>query len=82
MRRLGEIRYILDFRQNFISLSRLDSRGYRTVAGRRILKVLCGDRIILERKKRTRGHYYLTGLLDGELSVRWSFKSREEPNVR
>ena len=60
VRRLGEVRYIPDFKQNLISLSRLDSRGYRTVAGGGILKVLCGNRIVLEEKKGSRGHYYLT----------------------
>ena len=29
------------------------------VDGRGILKILYGDRIILEEKKRTRGYYYL-----------------------
>ena len=61
VRRLGEVRYIPDFRRNLISLSRLDSKGYRTVAGREILRVLCGDRIVLEGKKRSRGYYYLEG---------------------
>ena len=42
-------------------MSRLDSRGYRMVAGERILKVLHGDKVILEGKKKTRGQYYLTG---------------------
>ena len=60
VRRLGEVRYIPDFRWNLISLSRLDSRGYRMVAGEEILKVLHGDRIILKEKKRMRGYYYLT----------------------
>ena len=59
VRRLRKVRYISDFKQNLISLSRLDSRGYRTVAGGGILKVLCDDRIILEEKKKTRGYYYL-----------------------
>ena len=30
------------------------------VAGGGILKVLHGDKIILEKKKKMRGHYYLT----------------------
>ena len=34
-------------------------RSYRIVAGEGILKVLHDDRIILEEKKRMRGHYYL-----------------------
>ena len=59
VRRLGEVRYISDFRWNLISLSRLNSRGYRMVTDGEILKVLCSDRIILEGKKRMRGHYYL-----------------------
>ena len=42
-------------------MSRLDSRGYRIVAGGGILKVIHGDRFILEKKKRIRGHYYLVG---------------------
>ena len=63
VRRLGEVRYIPDFRQNLISLSRLVSRGYRTVAGEEILKVLRGDRILLEGKKESRGHYYLARIL-------------------
>ena len=61
MRRLEEVRYTLDFRRNLISLSRLDSRGYRTVASGGILRVLHGDRIVLEGKKGSRGHYYLAG---------------------
>ena len=60
VRRLREVRYIPDFRWNLISLSRLDSRGYRMVASGGILKALCGDRIALEGKKGRRGHYYLT----------------------
>ena len=60
VRRLGEVRYIFNFRWNLISLSRLNSRGYKMVVGGEILKVLYGDRIILEEKKRMRGHYYLT----------------------
>ena len=59
VRRLEEIRYISNFRWNLISLSRLDLRGYRTVAGGETLKVLRGDRIILKKKKRMRRHYYL-----------------------
>ena len=54
VKRLRKIQYIFDFRWNLISLSRLDSRGYKTVAGGGILKVLHDDRIILEGKKRTR----------------------------
>ena len=60
VRRLEKIRYIFDFRRNLISLSRLDSRGYKMIAGGEILKMLCGDRIVLEKKKGRRGHYYLT----------------------
>ena len=61
MRRLEKVRYISDFRQNLISLSRLDSRGYRMIVDGGILKVLCSDRIVLEEKKKTRGYYYLMG---------------------
>ena len=61
VRRLGKVRYILDFRQNLISLNRLDLRGYRMVAGGGILKVMHDDRIILEEKKRMRRYYYLMG---------------------
>ena len=59
VRRLREVRCISNFRRNLISLSRLNLRGYRTVAGRGILKVLHSDRIILEEKKRMRGYYFL-----------------------
>ena len=74
VRRLGEVRYISNFRRNLISLSRLDSRGYRMIADGGILRVLCGDRIVLEGKKRSRGHYYLAGSpVRGEaLGARWS----------
>ena len=61
VRRLGEVQYILDFRRNLISLNRLDSRGYKMVAGGGILKVLRGNRIILKEKKRTIGYYYRQG---------------------
>ena len=76
VRRLEKVRYISDFRQNLISLSRLDSRGYMTVAGGGILKVLHSDRIVLERKKERRGHYYLTESLvrGGASGARWSSK--------
>ena len=49
-------------------------RGYRTVADEKILKVLYSDRIILEEKKKTRGHYYLMGSLvrGGALGARRS----------
>ena len=60
VRRLEEVRYISDFRRNLISLSRLDSKDYRTVVGGGILKVLHGDRIVLEGKKGKRRNYYLT----------------------
>ena len=74
VRRLGEVRYIPDFRRNLISLSRLDSRGYRTVAGGGILRVLRGDRIVREGKKGSRGHYYLAGspVRGGASGARWS----------
>ena len=36
-------------------------KRYRTVAGDEILKVLHGDRVILERKKKMRRYYYLVG---------------------
>ena len=44
------------------------------VAGGGILKVLRGDRIVLEGKKGSRGYYYLAGNLvqGGTLEVRWS----------
>ena len=79
VRRLGEVRYISDFRQNLISLSKLDSKGYRMVAGGRILKVLHGDRVILEEEKRMRGYYYLTRspVRDGALGVRRSSERGE-----
>ena len=57
VRKLEEVQYIPDFKQNLISLSRLDLRGYKTVAGGGILKVLHGDRIVLKEKKGRRGHY-------------------------
>ena len=44
VRRLGEVRYISDFRWNLISFSRLDSRDYKMIAGGGILRVLRGDR--------------------------------------
>ena len=60
VRRLGEVRYIPNFRRNLISLSRLDLRGYKTEADGGILRMLCGARIVLEEKKESRRHYYLT----------------------
>ena len=74
VRRVGEVRYIPDFRWNLISLSRLDSRGYRTVAGGGILRELRDDRIVLEEKKGSRGHYYLVGspVRGGASGARWS----------
>ena len=74
VRRLREVRYISDFRQNLISLSRLDSRGYKMVADGEILRVLRGDRIVLEGKKGRRGHYYLaeSSVRGGASRVRWS----------
>ena len=74
VRRLGEIEYISDFRWNLILLSRLDSRGYRTVAGGGILKVLRDDRIVLEEKKGKRGYYYLmeSPVRGGASGARWS----------
>ena len=60
VRRLGEIRYILDFRQNLISLSRLDSSNYRWRANDGILKVLRGSRIVLKGKSYGEP-YLLTG---------------------
>ena len=46
VRRLGEVRYILDFRRNLISLSKLNLNGYRWVAGNGILKIMRGNRMI------------------------------------
>ena len=63
MRRLKEVQYIPDLCQNLISPSRLDLRGYRMVADGGILKILYGDRVILEGKKRKRGYYYMVGSL-------------------
>ena len=74
VRRLKKVRYISDFRWNLISLSGLDSRGYRTVADGGILKIMHDDKIILEEKKRMKGHYYLakSPVRDGVLGVRRS----------
>ena len=68
------IRYIPDFRPNLILLSKLNSRGYRMVADGGILKVLHGDRVILEGEKRMRGYYYLVGspVRDGASGARRS----------
>ena len=60
VKRLVEVQYISHFRRNLISLSRLDSNGYRWIAGDGILKVMYGDRMILEGKKKMRGYFYLT----------------------
>ena len=49
-----------DFRRNLILLSRLNLKSYKIVAGGGILKVLHGDRVILEENKRMRRHNYLT----------------------
>ena len=64
------------FRQNLISLSRLDSRSCRTVAGGEILRVLHDDRIVLEGKKESRGHYYLveSSVRGGASGDRWSLE--------
>ena len=62
VRRLGEARYISNFRWNLISLSRLDSNNYRWVADDEILKTIRGSRIIIKGRK-YREHYLLIGSL-------------------
>ena len=59
VRKLGEVRYISNFKRNLISLSRLDSSNYRWRADDEILKILHGSRIVLKEKKYG-GHYFLT----------------------
>ena len=56
---MEKVRYIPNFRWNLISLSRLDSNGYRWIAGDGILIVMSGNRMILKEKKKTKGYYYL-----------------------
>ena len=60
MRKLNEVRYISSFRSNLISLSRLDSSGYRWRADDEILKVMHGSRILMKKKKYG-GYYLLVG---------------------
>ena len=60
VKRLSEIQYISNFRWNLISLSKLDSNGYRWIVGDEILKVMHGDTMILEGKKVKGGYYYIS----------------------
>ena len=79
---MKEIRYIFDFRQNFISPSRLNSIDYKWRAEGEILKILHNDRMILEEKKRTIGHYYPTESLvrDGASGTKRTLESSGAPS--
>ena len=51
VRKLDEVQYIPKFKNNLISLSRLDSNSYRWRAEDEILKVICGNRVVMKEKR-------------------------------
>ena len=60
VKKLGEAEYIPNFRRNIISLSRLDSSGYRWRVDDGILKVMHDSKIVMKEKK-YREYYLLPG---------------------
>ncbi|KAF3667077.1 hypothetical protein FXO38_08785 [Capsicum annuum] len=61
VRTLGDVQYVLDLKRNLISLSTLDSNGYRYTGESGVLKVTKGALIVMKGQRKSANLYILQG---------------------
>jgi len=61
VRTLGNVKHVLDLKRNLISLSTLDSKGYKCTGEGGVLKVSKGALIVMKGQRKTANLYVLQG---------------------
>ncbi|XP_016540614.1 uncharacterized protein LOC107841125 [Capsicum annuum] len=69
VRTLGDVQYVLDLKRNLISLSTLDSNGYRYTGESGVLKVTKGALIVMKGQRKSANLYILQGSMITERIV-------------
>ena len=70
IRTLGDVRHVPDMKRNLISLSTLDSKGYRYTGEGGVVKVSKGSLVVMKGLKKTASLYVLQGsTITGDVAV-------------
>ena len=61
VRKLSDVRHVPDLKRNLISLSTLDSKGYKHIGEGRVLKISRGLLVVMKGQKQAANLYVLQG---------------------
>ncbi|KAG8485411.1 hypothetical protein CXB51_021801 [Gossypium anomalum] len=79
VRTLSDVRHVLELKRNLISLSTLNSKGYRHTAESRVLKIFKGSLVVMKGQRKTAKLYVLQGsTVTGDPAVASSFLSDDD----
>ncbi|KAG8489513.1 hypothetical protein CXB51_017534 [Gossypium anomalum] len=79
VRTLSDVRYVPELKRNLISLSTLDSKGYRYTAESRVLKISKGSLVVMKGQRKTAKLYVLQGsTVTGDAAVASSSLSDDD----
>ncbi|KAG8483701.1 hypothetical protein CXB51_023428 [Gossypium anomalum] len=79
VRTLSDVRYVPELKRNLISLSTLDSKGYRYTAESGVLKISKGSLVVMKGQRKTAKLYVLQGsTVTGDAAVASSFLSDDD----
>ncbi|KAG8474542.1 hypothetical protein CXB51_031315 [Gossypium anomalum] len=79
VRILSDVRDVPELKRNLISLSTLDSKGYRYTAESEVLKIFKGSLVVMKGQRKTAKLYVLQGsTVTGDAAVAFSFLSDDD----
>ncbi|KAG8472988.1 hypothetical protein CXB51_034943 [Gossypium anomalum] len=79
IRTLSDVRHVLELKRNLISLSILDSKGYKYTVESGVLKVFKGSLVVMKGQKKTAKLYVLQGsTVTGDAAVAFSSLSDDD----
>ncbi|KAG8478970.1 hypothetical protein CXB51_028852 [Gossypium anomalum] len=79
VRTLSDVRYVPELKRNLISLSTLDSKGYRYTAESGVLKIFKGSLVVMKGQRKTAKLYVLQGsTVTGDAAVASSSLSDDD----
>ncbi|KAG8482771.1 hypothetical protein CXB51_024179 [Gossypium anomalum] len=79
VRTLSDMRHVPELKRNLISLSTLDSKGYRYTAESRVLKISKGSLVVMKEQRKTAKLYVLQGsTITGDATVASSSLSDDD----
>ncbi|KAG8471605.1 hypothetical protein CXB51_036639 [Gossypium anomalum] len=82
VRTLSDVRYVPELKRNLISLSTLDSKGYRYTAESGVLKISKGSLVVMKGQRKTAKLYVLQGsTVTGDAAVASSSLSDDDDDI-